>query len=166
MRATVAAADPARKYHIADRLFFKLQGATPGALSESVVVVKKIVRKHGGDKFRPAKTQEEAEDGPEEWVVHRSGVCRRGSKDLNDRRMVRQPILNPSPRPPRAGACERAFYPKSYFCARGFSPYRCSPLDIYSVPIFRLPQLVYEPQQDIEASGILFTVVGHTGDGE
>jgi hypothetical protein len=34
-----------------------------------------------------------------------------------------------------------------------------------SVPISRLPQLVYETQEDIERSGILYTVVGHAGDG-
>ena len=37
---------------------------------------------------------------------------------------------------------------------------------LYSVPISGLPQLVYETQQDIERSGILYTVVGHAGDGE
>jgi D-lactate dehydrogenase (cytochrome) len=61
MRATMAAGNPARKYDIADHLFFKLQGATPGALSEAVDVVKRIVRKHGGDKFWPAQSEEEAE---------------------------------------------------------------------------------------------------------
>jgi D-lactate dehydrogenase (cytochrome) len=61
MRATMTAGNPARKYDVADHLFFKLQCATPGALSESVEVVKKIVRKHSGDKFWLAKTQEEAE---------------------------------------------------------------------------------------------------------
>jgi len=61
MRATLAAGNPARKYDIADHLFFKLQGATPGALSEAVDVVKRIVRKHGGDKFWPAQSEEEAE---------------------------------------------------------------------------------------------------------
>ena len=35
-----------------------------------------------------------------------------------------------------------------------------------SVPISRLPQLVYETQQDIERSGVLYSVVGHAGDGE
>ena len=71
MRATVAAGNPARKYDIADHLFFKLQGATPGALSESVEVVKKIVRKHGGDRFWPAKTQEEAEAV---WTDRKNGL--------------------------------------------------------------------------------------------
>lgn len=61
MPATMGAGNPARKYDIADHLFFKLQGPTPGALSEAVDVVKRIVKKHGGDKFWPAKNEEEAE---------------------------------------------------------------------------------------------------------
>jgi hypothetical protein len=36
---------------------------------------------------------------------------------------------------------------------------------LHSVPISKLPQLVHETQQDIERSGILYTVVGHAGDG-
>ena len=35
-----------------------------------------------------------------------------------------------------------------------------------SVPISKLPQLVYETQQDIERSGIMYSVVGHAGDGK
>jgi len=61
MRITMATGKPARQYDIADHLFFKLQGPTPGALSEAVDVVKRIVKKHGGDKFWPAKNEEEAE---------------------------------------------------------------------------------------------------------
>ena len=61
VRATMSVGNPARPYDVADHLFFKLQSATPGALSESVEVVKKIVEKHGGDNFWPAKTQTEAE---------------------------------------------------------------------------------------------------------
>lgn len=38
------------------------------------------------------------------------------------------------------------------------------PLD--SVPISKLPQLVYETQQDMERSGIQYSVVGHAGDGK
>jgi D-lactate dehydrogenase (cytochrome) len=71
IRATVAAGNPVRQYDIADHLFFKLQGPTPGALSEAVEVVKKIVKKHGGDKFWPAKTQEEAEAV---WTDRKNGL--------------------------------------------------------------------------------------------
>jgi D-lactate dehydrogenase (cytochrome) len=71
MRATVTAGNPARQYDIADHLFFKLQGATPGALSESIEVVKKTVKKHGGDNFWPARTQEEAEAI---WTDRKNGL--------------------------------------------------------------------------------------------
>ncbi len=71
MRATMTAGNPARQYDIADHLFFKLQGATPGALSESVEVVKEIVKKHGGIKFWPARTQEEAEAI---WTDRKNGL--------------------------------------------------------------------------------------------
>ncbi|KAH9053984.1 hypothetical protein EDB83DRAFT_2316402 [Lactarius deliciosus] len=60
MRVTMATGNPAREYDIADHLFFKLQGATHGALAEAVDVVKRIVKKHGGDKFWPAQSEEEA----------------------------------------------------------------------------------------------------------
>lgn len=71
MRAVMTAGNPARKYDIADHLFFKLQGATPGALSESVEVVKKAIKKHGGDNFWPATTQEEAEAI---WTDRKNGL--------------------------------------------------------------------------------------------
>ncbi|KAI9456006.1 lactate dehydrogenase D, isoform CRA_d [Russula earlei] len=103
---------PARQYDIADHIFFKLQGATPSALSESVEVAKEIVKTHGGDKFYFAKTQEEA------------GV-----------------IL--------AYAGEGAMAWSTDVC----------------VPISKLSQLVYETQHDIEHSGILYSIVGHAGDG-
>jgi D-lactate dehydrogenase (cytochrome) len=35
-----------------------------------------------------------------------------------------------------------------------------------SVPISKLPQLVYETQQDLERSGIVHTILGHAGDGK
>ena len=34
-----------------------------------------------------------------------------------------------------------------------------------SVPVSRLPDLVYETKKDIEASGLISTIVGHVGDG-
>jgi len=71
MRATMTAGNPARRYDIVDHLFFKLQRAPPGSLSESVEVVKKIVKKHGGDKFWPARTEEEAEAI---WTDRKNGL--------------------------------------------------------------------------------------------
>lgn len=35
-----------------------------------------------------------------------------------------------------------------------------------SVPVSRLPDLVYETKEDIKKSGIVSTIVGHVGDGE
>jgi D-lactate dehydrogenase (cytochrome) len=71
MRATMTAGNPARQYNIADHLSLKLQGATPGARSESVEVVRKTVKKHGGDSFWPARTQEEVEAI---WVDRKNGL--------------------------------------------------------------------------------------------
>lgn len=34
-----------------------------------------------------------------------------------------------------------------------------------SVPISRLPELVYETKKDIKESGLVSTIVGHVGDG-
>ncbi|KAH9979849.1 FAD-linked oxidase-like protein [Lactifluus volemus] len=123
IRATVAAGNPVRQYDIADHLFFKLQGPTPGALSEAVEVVKKIVKKHGGDKFWPAKTQEEAEAV---WTDRKNGL-----------------------------------YSAMAYAGDGAKAWTTD----VCVPISKLPQLVYETQQDIERSGILYSVVGHAGDG-
>jgi len=115
--------NPARQYDIADHLFFKVQGATPSALSDSMDIIKKIVKKHGGDKFWPAKTQEEAETM---WTDRKNGLY--------------------STLAYAGGA------------AKVWSTDVC-------VPISKLPQLVYESQKDIERSGILYSVVGHAGDG-
>jgi D-lactate dehydrogenase (cytochrome) len=35
----------------------------------------------------------------------------------------------------------------------------------YSVPVSKLPQLVYETKQDLADSGLRSTIVGHVGDG-
>ena len=58
VRMTVATGNAARKYDIADHLFFKLQGATPASLAEAVDMVQRIVKKHGGDKFWSAQNEE------------------------------------------------------------------------------------------------------------
>ena len=61
MRMTMTTGKAARKYDIADHLFFNLQGATPASLAEAVDVVQRIVKKHEGDKFWHAQNEEEAE---------------------------------------------------------------------------------------------------------
>ncbi|KAI0260645.1 FAD-linked oxidase-like protein [Gloeopeniophorella convolvens] len=123
MRATMAAGNPARQYEIADHLFFKLQGPTPGALKEAVEVVQTVVAKHGGDNFAPAQTEEEADAM---WTDRKNGLYNG--------------------------------------LAAGGPGVKAWSTDV-CVPISQLPQLVDETQQDIEASGILYSVIGHAGDG-
>lgn len=36
----------------------------------------------------------------------------------------------------------------------------------FSVPVSKLPDLVYESKRDIEEAGLLGTILGHVGDGE
>lgn len=36
---------------------------------------------------------------------------------------------------------------------------------MFSVPVSRLPELVYETKKDMEHEGIKSTIVGHVGDG-
>lgn len=123
MRVTMATGNPARNYDIADHLFFKLQGATPASLAEAVDVVKRIVKKHGGDKFWPAQNEEEAEAM---WTDRKNG-----------------------------------HYAGLAYAGEGAKAWSTD----VCVPISKLPQLVYETQQDIERSGIMYFVVGHAGDG-
>ena len=52
----------ARKYPVADSLFFKFQGPTQASLKETAAIVKRIVQKHGGTNFEVARTPEEAEE--------------------------------------------------------------------------------------------------------
>jgi D-lactate dehydrogenase (cytochrome) len=65
--AIVTVGNPSHQYNIADHLFFKLQSPTPGMLSKAVEVIKKIVKKHGGNKLWPAKTQEDAKVVWTDW---------------------------------------------------------------------------------------------------
>ena len=51
-----------RKWPEKDSLFFKFQGPTARALSESAEIVRKITDKHGGTNFTLAKTEKEADD--------------------------------------------------------------------------------------------------------
>ena len=63
----------------------------------------------------------------------------------------------------RAVSCPTSLPLSPLLC---LSLWRQRSLEPFSVPISKLPQLVYETQQDIERSGILYNVVGHAGDGK
>lgn len=51
----------ARKYPVADSLFFKFQGPTPASLKETAKVVKAVAERHGGTGFQLARTKEDAD---------------------------------------------------------------------------------------------------------
>jgi len=61
MNATNVSGATGNKYDVADHLFFKLQGATPASIDDAAEIVQEIVKKHGGSKFKRAKTQEEGD---------------------------------------------------------------------------------------------------------
>ncbi|KAI0260644.1 FAD-binding domain-containing protein [Gloeopeniophorella convolvens] len=61
MHATNVSGATGNKYEETDHLFFKLQGATPNAIDDAAKIVQQIVKKHGGAKFKRAKTQEEGD---------------------------------------------------------------------------------------------------------
>jgi D-lactate dehydrogenase (cytochrome) len=61
MHATNVSGATGNKYDVADHLFFKLQGATPAAIDDTAKIVQQVVKKHGGSKFKRAKTQEEGD---------------------------------------------------------------------------------------------------------
>lgn len=42
---------------------------------------------------------------------------------------------------------------------------KCFLTSMYSVPVSRLPQLVYETKKDLKDSNLHSTIVGHVGDG-
>lgn len=48
-----------KPYPVRDTLFFKLQG-TSSAIKEAAGAVQQIVKKHGGDRFEYARTDQEA----------------------------------------------------------------------------------------------------------
>lgn len=51
----------ARKYPVADSLFFKFQGPTPASLKETAKIVREVAERHGGTGFQLARTKEDAE---------------------------------------------------------------------------------------------------------
>ncbi|KAI0061432.1 FAD-binding domain-containing protein [Artomyces pyxidatus] len=123
MQATNLYGASARKYDVADHLFFKLQGPSAASIKETARIVQEVVKKHGGSRWTLAKDAEEAETM---WTdrknAHYSGLAYGGDG------------------------------------AKGWATDVC-------VPISQLPELVYQTQQDLEQSGIKYTMVGHAGDG-
>jgi D-lactate dehydrogenase (cytochrome) len=127
---------------VADHLFFKLQGATPTAIDDAANIVQQVVKKHGGSKFKRAKTQEE---GDLIWQDRKNALFTAIAYAGGDAKGWLTDVWY--------------MFPHSFF-----------PRDIpdrhYSVPVSNLPQLIEETQKDIEAHGIKYLTAGHAGDGE
>jgi FAD/FMN-containing dehydrogenase len=51
-------------------------------------------------------------------------------------------------------------------CGRFFVGFGTCLNEVVSVPVSKLPQLVYETKEDLAKAGLKSTIVGHVGDGE
>jgi FAD linked oxidases, C-terminal domain len=100
-------------------------------------------------------------------VVTSSGLQRRRRRQRRCGRTERMRCIPPWLTQATERRRGRRTYGRRY--ARDAASRTCAWLPTHSwldsVPISKLPQLVYESQQDIERSGILYTVLGHAGDG-
>ncbi|KAF9565039.1 FAD-binding domain-containing protein [Agrocybe pediades] len=59
--ASVSSSSKPTPYPERDSLFFKFQGPTPSSLAESASITRRIVERHGGEGFRLARDENEAE---------------------------------------------------------------------------------------------------------
>ncbi|KAI0043785.1 hypothetical protein FA95DRAFT_340661 [Auriscalpium vulgare] len=121
-----------------DSLFFKIQGAQD-TVERAAETIKNIVARHGSSQFRFAATDEDAEDL---W---------------QNRKYALMSTLSASP-----GA--RCWTTDVWYVVHA-SACSITHLVICSVPVSKLPQLVYETKQDMAECGLKSTIVGHVGDG-
>lgn len=128
-----------QKYLEKDGLFFKFQGHSDAALKEVAKIVKKVCEKNGGTGFKLASGPAEAEMM---WSDRKNA--------LN----IGLSIL-----PGAKG------WSTDVWCE--FFSVRLQILTEYSssVPVSKLPDLVYETKKDIAAARIPSIIVGHAGDG-
>lgn len=131
-----------KPYPVQDTLFFKLQG-TPSAIKETATAVQKIVKKHGSSQFQYASTDQEAS---ELW---------------ENRKYALMSTITSGGEGARVWTTDVWYVPKScVWCVENaFLIFVCS------VPVSRLPQLVYETKKDLTDAGLRSTIVGHVGDG-
>uniref|UniRef100_A0A0W0FSE9 D-lactate dehydrogenase (cytochrome) n=1 Tax=Moniliophthora roreri TaxID=221103 RepID=A0A0W0FSE9_MONRR len=130
-----------------DSLFFKIPGHSPKAQQESAARIRKIVEKHGGTGFQVAQDDEHA---AELWHIRKNApwsavaLVPGGRALATDVWWVVQllSIVSPSPNS----------LPDEY-------------ATLNSVPISRLPDLVYETKKDFESVGLVSGMIGHVGDG-
>lgn len=149
MRATNIYGMSPRKWPELDSLFFKFQGPTPAALKETATIVQRIAKKHGGTGFALAKDDTEAATL---WADRKNALYS-GMALLEGAKAWSTDV----------------WCVELSFCGyddEDDEELRCDVSVYCSVPVSRLPDLVYETKKDIEASGIVSTIVGHVGDGE
>ena len=129
-----------RKWPEKDSLFIKFQGPTDSSISESIKLAKEITKRHGATGFETAKDQKEAEAL---WADRKNAYYAG---------MARMPGCKSLPT-------------DVWYVPFGDQP-ASTPDVVFSVPVSKLPELVYETKKDIEETGLLGMIVGHVGDGE
>jgi len=129
-----------RKWPEKDSLFIKFQGPSESSILESIKLAKEIAKGHGATGFETAKDRKEAEAlWTDRKNAHYAGLA-----------------LKPGSRG----------WPTDVWLV-SFSHQLASIVDVgYSVPVSKLPELVYETKKEIEEAGLLGVICGHVGDGE
>jgi D-lactate dehydrogenase (cytochrome) len=129
-----------RKWPERDSLFFKFQGPSAASLRETAEIVKEIVQKHGATGFEFANDDKEAEGlWADRKNAHFAGLALvEGARG----------------------------WPTDVWSVFQMCPMVDTSLTLYdSVPVSKLPELVYETKKDLAQIGITSTIVGHVGDG-
>ena len=130
-----------KTYPVRDTLFFKLQG-TPAAIKETADAVKKITRRHGSSQFEFAQTEQEAS---ELWENRKYALTSTITSGGEGARVWTTDVWCVS--------LDRLDVMQGLWACGD------------SVPVSRLPELVYETKKDLAEAGLRSTIVGHVGDG-
>jgi D-lactate dehydrogenase (cytochrome) len=131
-----------RKYSEKDGLFFKFQGHSDAALKEVAKIVKAVCEKNGGSGFKLASEPAEADAM---W---------------SDRKNALDIGLSLYP--------DAKGWSTDVWCESHRDVMHVVLSDIVSlssVPVSKLPELVYETKKDLAAAEIPSMLVGHAGDG-
>jgi len=126
-----------RKWPEKDSLF---QGTTGSSISESIKPAKVITKQHGAAGFETAKDRKEAEAS---WT------------DRKNAHYARLALMPGS-----------KSWPTDVWLVFFSHQPASTPKAGFSVPIPKLPELVYETKKEIEEAGILGVICGHVGNGE
>lgn len=128
-----------RKWPEQDSLFFKFQGPSSASLQESARIVENIVKRHGGTGFELAKTDQEAVDlWADRKNAYYSGMA----------------LIDGC----KGWSTDVWYIPRRPLCYCCLNP-------SLSVPVSKLPELVYETKKDIAKMNLTSIIVGHVGDG-